>query len=424
MPPNPAANLPELPELADLDLPEQWAFFPHGRFSSTASIQESFLVYLRKTVSDPDAVDDVRFCTECSVPAGSDELNDAGRGARLCESCWYSWTECASCETRFPDSGLFDTLLDECVCARCRDSRYSYCEDCDGWYPDENANDHGHPGKEDDGSCCTSPQKAFTIRNDGGEPLASGTQAPITFPSGVIDNEGLKEIRRYLLAQKDDGQLQYLYGVAYGLDELDSRWQTTAGNFTKRLSLLAYKNYSVKIPPQVLSQVGCIARDHSNPVDVIIDITRYLNQGSAKFANPGSCWWGGYSESRCALKTNGGFGLRAFIDGDVRGRAWVMPLRQRNRQLVPTFNTLTPSAFVTFNGYGTLAGYAAPRIMGHLAGWTYRKIGFSCSPMYVNGGTGYLVAPESLTARYADRDLSLEVPQHSHLFATESAGVS
>jgi hypothetical protein len=296
--------------------------------------------------------------------------------------------------------------------------------------------------------CCRSPQKEFAVRHDGHPPLANDALTTITLPEGLITRDGLGKIREYLVGlarvmpyrSEESYQLQVMAVTLE--DTLGNQWQTPQGNYAKRLGSHAYKTRQVKLAPEVLAHVGSIARDHSKPVDVAIAVTRQLNQPSVNFGNPGSCWWSNYSYSRCALKTNGGFGLRAFTEmavaaapslrnplgrdkheQAVSGRAWVMPLRRRmtgSRQLVPTFETVTPDAFVVFNGYGSLKDYAAPRVMAHLAGWTYRKIEFSCDPMYVNPGGSYLVAPEELTEAYAGGwALRLSVLQHSALFDDE-----
>jgi hypothetical protein len=282
----------------------------------------------------------------------------------------------------------------------------------------------------DDGSCCHSPQMKFSIRNDGEEPLAAGTRTTISLPAGTISAEGLAAIQRYLLRVLRYSPNEYL---AYELDQLGDEWQTKTGNYAKRLSSLAYKTRKVKLSPENLSEIGTIARNHSNAVDVAIEITRDLNQHPGYFYHSDSCWWGSYYESRCALKTNGGFGLLAFSETSpnaytynsvgVSGRAWVMPLRQdRGRivtQLVPTFDTRTPDAFVVFNGYGDLGGYTAPRILAHMAGWTYRKIGFEASPMYVNSLSGYLVTREEIAERYTNGNLRLGISQHASLWEDE-----
>jgi len=338
----------------------------------------------------------------------------------ICGSCWDDWATCASCEERYPAGDLTETLSGSDICDSCRDNCYSYCKECEGWYHDENSSDHSH---NDGYGCCTSPQLKFAVRNDGCEPLANDTRITVTLPAGTISAEGLAAIRNYLLCQRHRENGEYLHqytNLAYDLDKLGDQWQTRTGNFTRRLSRHAYQDHQIKVTQDVMSQVGVIARDHSTQVSVAIEVTRDLNMGASEFYHEDSCWWGSYGESRCALKTNGGLGLRSFDGyGNVSGRAWVLPLRRDERgKLVPTFDTMTPDAFVVFNGYGDLSGYAAPRILAHMAGWTYRKIGFSAEPMYVNAG-GYLVAPEDIAEQYTDGSLDLDISQHSNLFERE-----
>jgi hypothetical protein len=403
----------------DLDLYDLWQTFrPRSRFCDK---QEAFREHVREMLPGcPDAADDLAFCANCAEPAWNEDLRAARDDTdSICPSCWDDWMDCGRCGERYPDDDLNSTLDDTLVCDRCLHNHYSWCEDCDGYYDGYDAGEHDHSSSGDD--CCESPQPEFTIRNDGCEPLANDTRVTITLPAGTISAEGLLAIREYLVRQR--WELPGIVDLAYGLEELGDQWQTRQGNFTRRLSRLAFKSCQLKLPSEVLSQVGCIAADHSKAVDVAIEITRDLNMSAADFYHDDSCWWGSYSESRCALKTNGGFGLRSFSgpgDWQVSGRAWVMPLRQDERgRLDPTFETMTPDAFVVFNGYGDLSGYAPARIMAHMAGWTYRKIGFSCDPMYVNAG-GYLIAPEEITEKYADRSLRLSVDQHSSLFRDET----
>jgi hypothetical protein len=87
----------------------------------------------------------------------------------------------------------------------------------------------------------------------------------------------------------------------------------------------------------------------------------------------------------------------------------------------PTFDSLTPDAFMIFNGYGDLSGYTPARIMAHMAGMTYRKVEFDCSPMYVNNGNGYLVTSEEIAAKYpAGSRVSLYTDTHSTLHHDEA----
>jgi hypothetical protein len=402
----------------DMDLHDLWEGFQrtHPRGSVTESRRE-FRLYLRGITRDPDDIDAVVFCImkSCGLPEWEDETFPArgNRDRHLCESCADSWTTCDRCEDRYPDDEVTTVLGGDDICDDCRANYYSWCENCDGYYPDDDASEHDHDSY--DTCCCGSPQEEFTVRNDGCEPLANDTLVTVTLPAGTISAEGLAEIRSVLAGTS--------YALACDLAPLGDQWQTKLGNYTKRLSSYAYKTRHIKIPAEVMSLIGCLARDHSQPVDLTIEVTRMLNQPPREFCNEDSCWWTDYSASRCALKTNGGLGLRAFDEhGDVAGRAWVMPLKhpEGGRSLVPTFETLTPAAFIVFNGYETLSGYAAPRVLAHMTGWTYRKVGFRCSPMYVNAG-GFLVGPEEIVRQYENGELILSVRQHSSLFGDEQA---
>lgn len=420
-------GLPVSVDAGELDLRDLWESYKTANAVAghRSSAKHGFLVYLRGIVREPDAITEVVFCVDCGDPVWQDET-DAARGDstdRICESCSDNWDSCCHCENRFPGDELTETLAEDRVCESCRVNSYSYCDECEGYYPDSRVDDHEHG--DFSGDCCEAPARTFTLRNDGEAPLANDTRAVITLPSGVIPPEGIFQIARYLRQQQDGlgpFDRDKYYQLSYDLDVLGDKWQAKEGNFTKRLSRHAYKKYALKIEPEVLSQVGCIARDHSGKqTSAAVELTRELNLSAEAFGHGDSCWWGStYGESRCALKSNGGLGMRSFSeDGYVTGRAWVMPLRlSAGPHLKPTFDTENPDAFMVFNGYGELSGYTAARILAHMAGWTYRKTGFRCSPMYVNAG-GYLVAPEETAAPYTDGSLDLYLSAHANLHNVE-----
>lgn len=384
----------------------------------------------------------VEFCGDCNTVHWRDDTYTVnGTGHRVCESCYSNeYWACASCSQRFSSTSTVEG--DNEVCQSCLDNYYRWCDGCDEYYHHANQSDHNHGNN----GCCESPETEFLIRNDGNEPLANDTRLSVTLPSGVISEEGMQAIAQYLQQYAMD---QFYYcnafqvgtleerqemneerskwnNLSYALEKVGPEWQRRDGNFPKRLSRFAYKTQKIKLPPEVISNVGNIASEHSRTTgELAIETTRLLNLPREEFAHSGSCWWSEYAESRCALKTNGGFGLRSFNEYDnVTGRAWVMPLKKAldrygAETLTPTFETLEPDAFVVFNGYQLLSGYAPARVMAHLAGMTYRKISFSCSPMYVNNESGYLVAPEEIASKYTDGGLCLEVPQHSDLHHIE-----
>lgn len=330
----------------------------------------------------------------------------------ICESCQdTNYFHCDWCG----DLAHNDTTRvvgDDYVCGYCQDRYTSWCEHCDEYYHENNSvlHDHGREG------CCEAPAQEFTIRNDGEDPLNEDERVTINLPAGVISDEGIHAMAAYLNRQTQ-------YAAAAIAMSLDSRWQTKEGNFTKRLSRALYKQNGSKLAPEVMSNIGNIAREHSTSVAHAVEVTRNLNLPAEEFAHEDSCWWQSYASSRCALKSNGGFGLRSFNDGDTTyptGRAWVMPLREVAGALTPTFDTMTPDAFMVFNGYGDLGGYTGARIMAHMAGMTYRKVNFSADPMFINSDSGYLVGSEQIVTDHAEGVL-LHLAEHSNLHATETA---
>ncbi|NUS02008.1 MAG: hypothetical protein HOV97_05525 [Nonomuraea sp.] len=407
----------------EIDIAHEWDMWrlgglPHDMYDRT------FLDYLRTLVIDPDEVDDYRQCVDCGDPAHEDDLHGTNSShGDVCESCFDDYWFCNDCEQAFGETTT--TLNDTEVCERCRDRNWSWCDQCDGYHRDEDAREHDH-GRQ---GCCSSPAQVFAIRN-GDETLQNDVRTTVTLPAGIISDEGIGDIANYIrtfayAVHNTDPELhQKLYSLSFNLSSLGPEWQTKKGNYTKRLSRLAYQEFGIKVQPEMLSQVGSIARDHSTAIDFDVAVTRDLNMGPEEFAHEESCWWQSYAYSRCTLKTNGGFGLRTFSEGYggypyVSGRAWVMPLKFGPGGLTPTFNAMSPDAFVVFNGYGDLSGYVPARMLAHMAGMTYRKITFECRPMYVNNDSGYLIAPEETAADFTDGCLDLELDDHSNLFDYE-----
>lgn len=433
--------------LSDVDLLARW------RTWTANERRLGFKDWLAERVVEAEDVEDqVGFCADCGDPAWAEDMYGTANGD-VCEGCDEHYFTCGCCEERHLDREATWTYHEEAVCDRCRRSSYHLCNYCEEWVSDDV--DHYH--EEEEESCsegCDSPQLSFTIRNDGHDPLPNDTRVTLQLPAGTISEEGMIAIAeviqahyRTLISQArcDPGgrtsseintEFHPWWLLSFNLaDAIGDRWQTKDGNFTKRLSRHAYKTFSLKVPPTLISEVGNIASAHSQAADVLLETTRDLNMSPEDFYHEDSCWWGSYFPSRCALKSNGGFGLRSFKeqtatwpDGsvhtydEVTGRAWVLPMRLSpgsDKDLVPTFETQEPDAYVVFNGYGALGGYTPARLLSHMVGMTYRKIGFKCAPMYVNSDAGYLVAPEELASKYTDGAIDMRVPQHSPLYETE-----
>jgi hypothetical protein len=422
----------------DFDLESAW-------FAAVVKVRETrswgtpdrvaFVESVRQEVADRDSVEIV-WCEDCQEALRADAAESID-GGYACTSCYEdNYRSCDDCGVVTASDNMTYTMSDYSVCQRCSDNNYEYCEDCDGYYHESDSSEHRHGGCD-----CESPAQHFAMRNDGEAPLNQDERVTVALPSGVISAEGVQQIARLIADQgyslKIDWDADYearqpiieeqakWWTFSREIEtSLGAEWQTREGNYTKRLSKLAHKNFGLKIPPAILSQIGNIGRDNSQGVDFEIEITRDLNLSAEEFYHEDSCWWQSYSESRCSLKTNGGIGLRTFGQyGDVQGRAWIMPLKlDEQGELHATFDSMTPDAFMIFNGYGDLSGYAPARIVAHMAGMTYRKVSFDNSPMYVNNSSGYLVANEEIADKFHKRGrVSLHTATHSNLYHTEQA---
>lgn len=435
--------------IEELDLSSLWSEWQvsinKSRFFSRTS---AFWDWIADKLLDPGEVEDYFSCDDCSAPEHEDNGWDTGAGNRICDDCRQRhYACCVDCDNLEPYDNLRSTLHDESVCESCIENCYGFCEECDGYYHYDSSDGHDHGGCN-----CEAPAQQFRIRNDGQPMLANDTPVTVSLPAGVISDEGLGAIAQAIrnhaytdfhaswhAADPDErdsirDDRSRWNTVSCHLDAIGSAWQTKQGNFTKRLSRYAYKEHGLKVPPALMSEIGNIARAHSVGVDFDIEVTRNLNLPAEEFAHESSCWWQSYSGSRCCLKNNGGFGIRTFSEGRygrlVEGRAWVIPLKfdaeeaGSPRAFSPTFNTESPDAFIVFNGYGNLEGYTPARLLAHMAGMTYRKTNFCGYGMYVNGESGYLVAPEEIATHYTDGSVRIDLDEHSTLYHDEHKELS
>ena len=438
---------PENIRLRDLDeigIDTLWSEWDSLPWAKKVALRNGFdfMDWAGRQIINPDSLDDYLMCEDCDDPVNRDDMTSVENDTKdVCSSCSESYHYCENCETYA--SSCNTTLEDESVCDSCYNDSYYYCDHCEGRYHSEHSEDHHHGGCD-----CEAPGQQFRMPDGNGGFLANDTSGNFTLAAGVISVEGMGLIRReilntvYVMESEINSDVAYddpirlptaqLRNVAYCVTEMDPTWQTKNGNFTKRLSSFAHKEWKVKVPADLLSRIGNIASAHSQAVDVKVEVTRDLNLPAEDFAHEDSCWWQSYASSRCALKNSGGFGVRSFNDrswGDeVSGRVWVMPLKhgvrrdwsgREQKALVPTFNTETPDAWILFNAYGDLEGFKAPRLVAHMVGGTYRKVGFDADPMYINSNMGYLVGSESVLSEYPDSSLTVRVHEHGNLFQQE-----
>lgn len=408
------------PKVAFLTL-NLWNEFRYWQANAYDQNRDMFVEHLKRKVSDPDNVE-VNWCDRCSMPTNND-LTDV-QGQEVCQTCVSTYVRrCGNCEDPcFPNCEYGG----ESWCQGCSNEHLRYCDNC-GFYYRLDDDDHMHRNTP-----CECPPPTLEIRLRRVEKkrvIREDTKVVVNLADGHISAVGLNEIRIYLqqwgnrlrsraaVGDLDSGSEHWISYVKLStmLDEIGSQWQTTRGNFTKRLTSYAYKAYGLKVDPEVITQVGNIARAQSHGLSTKVSFTRDLNQGRSAFVHTGSCWWSDYNSSRCILKSNGGFAMRTWNNSPrsrATGRAWVLPMNYENGRWVPTFDTLTPTGFVVFNGYGDLEDYAPARIMAEITGLPYRKINFDDDEMYVNNESGYLLAPDD----YTTGSINLELPRHATIY--------
>lgn len=427
----------------EIDLLTLWRRFVKDRSYLAATLKDEFQALVESLVVDPDATLEMQFCVDCHEPEpDGDEMRYIANGDLVCDSCSGHYWFCVRCEELY--SHTTTTLNDEEVCDDCRANHWSFCEHCDGYYRDDDMDDHGHGSDEDDCGC-ESPATTFYLPNQG-EMLRNDERVTVALPAGRIDEEGFGAVARFLRLHASNrhwedqltttveaGQVtayDALQALSFRLSELGDQWQQRDGNFTKRLARFAYKEYGLKLPSEVISHVGNIVRAHAQGAEYDLSVTRHLNGSASDFYHEESCWWTSESEGRCALKSNGGFGLRTWGPDNgyglyPTGRAWVMPMRYDEEayyNFAPTFDTTSADAFLVFNGYGALEEYVAPKVLAQMLGMSYCKVAFKASPMWINGDQAFLVGPVDIVERHIDgRVTTGGFAEHADLYDNEMA---
>jgi hypothetical protein len=401
------------------DVDAEWQTWQATACPSTSdSLQHTWF----SEYADAVASVEVAWCDSCStvLEVGTSDHVTLRSGDIRCEDCQDDIGWCAHCEEWFLGQDMTTVCGGNMVCDRlCLNRFYTWCESCEE-YVDDHDGDHYHDDYDDCG--CESGQMTFRFPMSG-TTISNDSEHTVTIPEGIISEDGLKAVESILYTVPN-------YRAIHVMALIGDEWKTDAGTYPKRLARALHKAGGDKLSPEVLGQIGTVAREHSaDQAEWRVSVTRDLNQSASDFYHDDSCWWGDYSESRCALKTNGGIGLRTWRTApyggwsQVTGRAWVMPMRvDSDGNLSPTYDATGADAFLVFNAYGNLEGFDAPRIVATMTGGSVRRVGLSISPMYVNSESGYLVASREVLQSIPEGRVSLSMYQHSSLASRE--GVS
>lgn len=389
---------------------------------------DQFKLHLRTLVTDPDEVDRrVQACRTACMNIYDVETMHEYEGGWVCDNCWKQYYKaCFHCKKR----GRSNAVGRRQVCSTCLAERYTLCRKCSIQYTPDQVNAHRHGA----GDCCASPCLEFTFPYDGGH-LPQDARVAVDMDDGQITVVGIREVEKYLMTEaRNLGAIDQpgsrgnkMYYLAGAVRRTITRDRTNKeGNYATRVKRMAYKEYSLKLEPEILTNIGNIVTKHARAQNVNVAVTRDVNMPSGEFGNVGSCWWTDYKESRCALKSNGGLGLRAFSDaGVVSGRVWVMPMKVGvDGRLYPTFDCDSGIYFV-FNGYGSLVDTMGPRVVQKMTGAeTYMNVTATVDRYYINKGSGYLVGPQQAIETASRAGLRFTLAAHSNLFTEETGNPS
>lgn len=210
--------------------------------------------------------------------------------------------------------------------------------------------------------------------------IVFGRMIDVTVAAGIISYEGNDKINVFMRS--------------LGIPELPDWWDwhtfvpgkgEYVGSFCKRVAKYYWQMIQYKISSDNLGILGSIMSNHTfRDNQYSFDFTGNFDWEAGDFGDDGSCFWACHMAARELLQDYGVFAIRFYDESKGYARAWVC--REGD-------------CYVMFNGYGLECSNIA-RIMADYLGMSYRKItldnqGESSGLIWINGGAGYIVGPES-----------------------------
>lgn len=241
-------------------------------------------------------------------------------------------------------------------------------------------------------------------------------------PEGAISDAGVGLIIQHIAGQRlntgdwaklnPDNKIIYLPALPIDWSWL---WLVNKGDYVgtmpKRVGKYYYKHYGLKCPPAFLSEIGNIARQHSQENMVYtFEFVAQFDWQAGDFGDGGSCYWGDHYNAREYLQDGGGLAVRFYTpDGKGMARAWVMPVKD--------------DIVIVFNGYGFNHGtITIARVLAGFWGMSYKKIslsnnGTTTGTIYINGGSGYVVGHVQDIDSISRFDLGVDVPFETNCYS-------
>ena len=234
----------------------------------------------------------------------------------------------------------------------------------------------------------------------------------LDMPAGSISTKGIERIEIHIRQQRvtegewlkrnPNNTFSYLFNLP---DDWQWLWIVSGkgeyvGTFPKRVGKFYYKHQRLNCPPSFLTEIGNIARQHTeeNPLYRFEFVDRF-DWKAGDYGDSGSCFWGGNEGARDVIADNGGYAIR-FYDSDDNGigRAWIAPAGD--------------GQYIVFNGYGFPGNptLICARVFATFTGLSYKKIhlsnrGSESGLVWINAGIGYLVGQESAIESVREYDL-------------------
>ncbi len=246
-------------------------------------------------------------------------------------------------------------------------------------------------------------------------------------PQGSITETGIVAITVFIQNQRgNEGEWLALNPqyVRYYIPALPENWQWVwlvagrgeyVGTFPKRVSKYLYKEHGIKAPKSFLTELGNIARRHTEDhLTYRFDFVNRFDWDAGDFGDGHSCYWDNNSAALEMLRDNGGLAVRFFDDYDGSGiaRAWLVEIEV--------------DLYIVFNGYGFEGNptLIIARIFAQFVSASYKRInlfnnGRSNGTLWINGGIGYVVGAMEAIDTISRHDF-----EWGDYAACESCGVS
>jgi len=174
------------------------------------------------------------------------------------------------------------------------------------------------------------------------------------------------------------------------------------GTLTKRIGKFYYQKHATKLTPDQLTTIGNLGSQHSTRDEThLFDIVDRIGWSAGDFGDEGSCYWSCHASAKDMILDNGGGAVR-FYDPETQGgiaRAWIVPWAN--------------NCLLVFNGYGLETLPIARILAAHFDHAYYRRVELRNNDafdgaLWINGGAGYLIGPQSVVTTIDAIDLEWE----------------